>query len=214
MATTNTKKTATKRAASRNVTNKATKTAATVATETVTETSVSATEEKESQAVDSTVINKLPNQVDYAHDSYIKCRSVTPGELVYTGKKSGISYDWVALGDVTYVQFDDLMAAVMSRSDFVYKPYFVIEDEALINDSRLDEVKKLYSTLYGDGDAREILNLPVREFTERFPKIPETLQRAVASEASAGLKAKTFDSIQKVKVIDKTLGTNLMLLAQ
>lgn len=145
-------------------------------------------------------------------DALIPCRSVTAGELIYIGPKTQLPYDWANSGDIQFLEYQDILAAVVSHSDFIFKPYFVIEDEDLLNDPRWAEVKRLYDDMYDYGDVGDILNMPDATFKREFPRLPIGLKNAVKSEISRMLGEESFDSIQKVKVVDDTCGTDLALL--
>ena len=150
--------------------------------------------------------------MQYAPDELIPCRSVNAGELVYIGPKTRIPYDWAASGDIVYMEYQDVLAAVVSRSKYVFKPWFIIEDETLLDDPRWSEVKRLYDSMYDLGDAREIVDLPVREFEERFIKLPIGMKNAVKSEIATRIADGTFDSIQKVRIVDEVCKTDLALM--
>ena len=52
--------------------------------------------------------------------------SITTGTLIMIGIKTGIIYTWADYGDQTEVEYADLVAAVRSSKDQVYKPYFMM----------------------------------------------------------------------------------------
>ena len=74
---------------------------------------------------------KAPAKVarKYEPDEMITCRSLTYGELLLTGKKSKLLYSWANYGDTTEVEYQDLQALKSTKSSYLYKPRFVIEDE-------------------------------------------------------------------------------------
>ena len=72
----------------------------------------------------------------YDQQDLIPCRSVTQGMLLMTGKQSRITYRWAAYGDIVLVEYRDLYSLKSSRSQYLYDPLFVIEEEELLADPR------------------------------------------------------------------------------
>ena len=58
----------------------------------------------------------------YAPEDMITCRSLTYGELLMTGKKTKVLYSWANYGDVTDVEYQDLLALKSTRSSYLLKP--------------------------------------------------------------------------------------------
>ena len=164
---------------------------------------------EDTAAVDTVVTKPTDKRVRYDKDEPIECRSVTAGTMVYIGIKTNTPYTWSNIGDIAYLDFEDVMAAVMSRSGYVMNPYFVIEDEALLEDPRLAEVKELYASMYNDGDVNAIMQLGVSDFEAALTRAPHGLKNAVKAEISRGIGDGTLDSIQKVRIADKVLGTDM-----
>lgn len=152
---------------------------------------------------------KVPKK--FEKDELIACRSVTPGMLLYNGAKSGIPYSWMSAGDVSYLEYQDLLAAMVMRSDYIYDPLFVIEDEEVLEDPKWIEVKKLYETMEDTFDVNEVLNLPLNLFRKTLTDAPKGVKNAVKSAVATQIAQGTFDSFQKVKIIDEVCGTDLQI---
>jgi hypothetical protein len=150
--------------------------------------------------------------VEHNGDDLIPCRSVVNGELICIAKKTGNKYIWSSYGDVTEVEYQDLMGLRAARSRFVFAPFFIIEDEDLLEELRWKQVKELYDNLYSVADIYKVLELPINQFREALEKMPTSFRKTVASEVSHRLDEGLFDSIQKVKAIDEICGTDLQLL--
>ena len=144
-------------------------------------------------------------------DDRILCRSVTQGELLLPGK-SGELYRWLAYGDEAYVEYQDLLALKSKKSQYIYNPLFVIEDEELLADNRWIDLAPIYEKLYAIDDFDELLNLPIGKFTEIFKMMPTGMRNSVKIEVATRLDEGTFDSLQKVKVIDEVCGSDLSCL--
>lgn len=148
----------------------------------------------------------------YAKDELIECRSVTAGLLLYNGPKSNLPYSWSGYGDISYVEYQDLLAAMAVGSDYIFDPLFVIEDEELLKDSKWNSVKSLYESMIDVNDVKEILALPVVRFRKKLEQLPKGLLNALKAEVSSQIANGTFDSYQKVKIIDELCGTDFKVL--
>ncbi len=153
-----------------------------------------------------------PIKKEYKGDDLIPCKSVAQGEMIYIAKKTGNKYVWSSYGDITEVEYQDLMGLRASRSKYIFGPLFIIEDDDLLEEVRWKEVKNLYDNLYSLADVYGVLELPNAQFRVAMEKMPKSLRKAVSSEISRRLDEGLFDSIQKVKIVDEICGTDLQIL--
>lgn len=152
-------------------------------------------------------VKKAPRK--YASDDMIPCRSITFGELLMTGKKSGLLYSWANHGDVTEVEFQDLQALKSIRSSYLFKPRFIVEDEELVAQWGND-FEKLYQDIV-DVDVDALFKLPVAQLKAKLKKAPKGVQQAVKNIAGEKILNGSLDSLAKIKAIDEVLGTDLKL---
>lgn len=152
-------------------------------------------------------VAKAPRK--FAPDDMITCRSVTYGELLLTGPKSRLLYRWSNYNDTTEVPFQDLQALRSTKSSYLYRPRFIIEDEELVEQWSKD-LKPLYDNIV-DMDVEEIFKLPIGKFKAALKKAPKGVQQAVKNIAGDMIMNGTLDSVQKIKAIDEILGTDLKL---
>ena len=145
----------------------------------------------------------------YDQHDYILCRSVTPGKLFLTGRKSGMRYTWVNRGDVAEIEYGDLFAMKNSRSPYLYKPRIIIEDEELLNQPRWKEIKELYDNNYYDVDVDEVLKISTQNLRKVLMNLPDGLKRAVAMEVRKRVENSEFDSISRLKIIDEVCDTDI-----
>lgn len=166
----------------------------------------SSAKKTQTNAVEKVETKKVIKQ--YSGDDLIPCKSMTKGELIYIGKKSGEIYRWSDFGDITEVEYQDLLGLKAKKSAFIYDTMFMILDEDLLEDPKWSDVKKIYDKIYSD-DVQELLEMPLSKFKEIFPNLPNGLKKATVVEAGTQMENGTFDSIQKIKFIDETCGTDL-----
>jgi hypothetical protein len=142
-------------------------------------------------------------------DDLIVCRSITFGELLLTGKKSKLLYSWANYGDTTEVEYQDLQALKSTRSSYLFKPRFIIEDEDLVEQWGKD-FGDIYKNIE-DIDAEDLLKLPVAQLRSKLKKASKGVQLAVKNIAGDKILNGSLDSLAKIKAIDEILGTDLKL---
>ena len=145
----------------------------------------------------------------YAPGDMISCRSITYGELLLPGTKSKMLYTWANYGDRTDVEFQDLQALKSTRSTYLFKPRFIIEDEELVEQWKND-LGKIYDDIIAT-DVEALFKLPTAQLKARLKKAPAGIQQAVKNLAGEQIMNGTLDSLAKIKAIDEVLGTDLKL---
>lgn len=147
----------------------------------------------------------------FAQDDVILCKSVTFGELLLPGKKSQLLYTWADYGDATEVEFQDLQALRSTRSAYLNAPYFVIEDEELLE--QWPELKTLYAKVAA-LDVDNLFNLPINQFKKRLREIPIGFKDSIKNIAGDKIRNGSLDSIAKINALDEILGTELKLMIE
>lgn len=145
---------------------------------------------------------------NYSPSDLITCRSITQGALIMPGK-SGITYTWSGYGDYASVEYQDLHAWKSRRSNMIYKPHIVIEDDELLQNKLWKDVNSIYENMYDISDINEVLNAQPNKFKSILLKSPSGLKKAIAVEVATRLENGTFDSIKKLKIVDEVCGTEL-----
>ena len=176
--------------------------------ETVTEEIVE-TAVQEEVSVKETPVAKKATPRKFAPDDMITCRSITYGELLLTGTKSKLLYSWANYGDTTEVEFQDLQALKSTRSSYLFRPRFVIEDEELAEQWSKD-LGDMYKEIV-HVDVEDLFKLPLNQFKAKLKKSPKGVQQAVKNIAGEKIMNGSLDSLSKIKAIDEILGTDLKL---
>ena len=168
-------------------------------------------EETEEVAKTVTVVKKAPKK--YEATDGIPCKSITPGGLYMEGLKSHILYEWADNGDVTEVEYQDLLAAIRSNTSYITKPYFIIEDEDII--AQFPQINKIYESMYSITDLKEVLtDLSPRDMKATILTLPEGAKESIKHIASQMISNGSLDSVQKIKYLDEIFGTRLMLMTE
>lgn len=142
----------------------------------------------------------------------IPCVSITTGELIVTGPKTGIAYDWLGRGDTVEVEYQDLVACIRMNKACIKKPHFIVEDEDFL--AEYPQVKEIYGTMYSYGDLRKVLtDLDVMSMKLTIESLPEGARDSIRNIASSMIQRGQLDSVNKIKMLDEIYDTNFMLLS-
>lgn len=141
-------------------------------------------------------------------DDAIPCRSITGGELFYYGHKTGNKYVWSNVNDECFVMYQDLQSLRVTRSDYLFKPLFIVLDEDLVQ--QWPELHKLYSSLLTTEEIYELLALDPALLKSNLMKLPVGMQEHIKDIAGDMVVNGQLDSIQRIKVLDEVLDTDFM----
>ena len=162
---------------------------------------------KEETVKEETAPKKAPRK--FKADDMIDCRSITFGELLLVGPKSKLLYTWSNYGDTTEMEYQDLQALKSTKSSYLYRPRFIIEDEELVEQWSKD-FKAMYDNIV-EVDVEDMFKLPLNQFKAKLKKAPKGVQMAVKNIAGEKIMNGSLDSLKKIKAIDEILGTDLKL---
>lgn len=168
------------------------------------------TDDEDEEIVEKKSVTKETKHVFDATDG-IECRSVVQGGLYMEGAKTKMEYSWGDYGDISEVEYRDLVAAVRLKSKFVFNPWFIIENEDFLKE--FPQVKKFYDSSYTIKDLIKILDMPVNDMIAEIKKLPKGAVDSIKSLAANQVSTGTLDSVKKIRALDEYFGTDLNLLA-
>ena len=148
----------------------------------------------------------------FAQDEGVACRSITQGGLFMEGAKTRMRYAWSDYGDITYVEYADLASAVRVRSQYVFGPLFLIDDDDFVEE--FPQLKKFYTENYSIGDLEVILTYPVERMVEEIKALPKSAIESLKVLAASSINDGELDSVTKIKALDELFGTKLSILAE
>ena len=154
---------------------------------------------------------KVKTDADYCPDEMIRCHSVFPGILYFSGRHTGMTYTFVGTGDVRNVEYQDLKAAMLEHTESIFNPDIVIDDANLINDEHWMDVKRVYEEMYDEQDIKKLIELPLRDFKVAFPQLPIPTREAIITLFATQIENGTFEQLNKANYIDEVCGTRLDL---
>lgn len=152
------------------------------------------------------VAKKTPKK--YAPDERIECRSVTGGELILIGPKTGLQYSWEDYNDTAWVEYQDLQALQSRRSGFLIKPRFIIEDKELV-----EQWGSMLKSIYDKVNTENIeafFELPLNKFKAQLQVMPAGLKDAIKTRAVQMIENEELYDIRKVREIDAAWGTDFV----
>lgn len=142
----------------------------------------------------------------------IECVSITAGELGMIGTKTGINYTWAGRGDVTEVEYQDLVAAIRGSKKHITAPFFVIQNEDFL--AEFPQVKAVYASMYSLQDLKDVFKLDVASMKATILGLPSGAQESIKSIASSMISKGQLDSVQKIKALDEIFDTKFMLMTE
>lgn len=148
----------------------------------------------------------------YEPNDLIPCRSMYAGCLLFTGDKTKITYEFSNIGDFRYIEYQDLLAAMLMHKKSLYAPYIIIDDEELLESPHWKQVKEVYDGLYNERDLINLINLPTVQFNEEFRRLPVGYQKTIATIIAGMIADNTFDAMNKIRIVDEVCGTDLAVL--
>jgi hypothetical protein len=162
--------------------------------------------------VEAPVVAKTPRK--YEPNDTIMCHSIFPGTFLFSGPKSKIVYPFEAPGDENPVEYQDLLAAMMSKKKSIMAPYIVIDDEELLEDFRWKQVKQVYDSMFAIKNMDAFLSMPYDTFEKTFNELPIGVKKNVMLEISARVRDGRFSEMRKIRLVDGACNSNIAVLLQ
>ena len=150
----------------------------------------------------------------YEPTDTIMCHSIFPGKFYFSGPKTKIVYPFEASGDENPVEYQDLLAAMMSKKKSIMAPYIVIDDEELLKDFRWKQVKKTYDAMFAIKDMNKMLSMPFDAFKKEFEKLPIGVKKNVMLEIATRVRNGEFSEMRKIRLVDEACNSNIAVLLQ
>lgn len=167
---------------------------------------------KEAEEVQEAVEEKVvPTEQprEFQKDDLIEVKSVFAGSCTLVGRRSGNVYVWETLGEIQYVEYQDLLAEITNRySKYIYEPLLLIEDEDVINKN--PKLKDLYDAMIDVEEIEDsLLNDSVEELRSILIMLPSGLKETVKSVASTLMQDGALYDVRKIRLLDDLYHTAL-----
>lgn len=139
-------------------------------------------------------------------DDIIACKSVVPYKLNALGVDKNKVYHWEYFGDVDYLEYRDLQA--LRRTEYITKPLIMIDNADLCYQWRR-ELGDTYNFFLGIDYPEDFFEKSDAEFERLLKEAPESIQNVIKITAMSMIKNENYPTIQKLVLIDESLGTCL-----
>ncbi len=146
----------------------------------------------------------------FDQEDKVLCQSVSPGITHVKGIKSGEIYTFESEGATEYIEYRDLVAAIRSNSNTLFRPFIIVKDKDFIDEQ--DKLRKFYDDLYTIEDYDEFFRLPANRMRNILDKLPEGIKSTIKSMAVTKIADGSLDSIARIKALDDYFGTQLSML--
>ena len=166
-------------------------------------------EAKEVQEVVEEKVVPTEQPREFQKDDLIEVKSVFAGSCTLVGRRSGNAYVWETLGEIQYVEYQDLLAEITNRySKYIYEPLLLIEDEDVINKN--PKLKDLYDAMIDVEEIEDsLLNDSVEELRSILITLPSGLKETVKSVASTLMQDGALYDVRKIRLLDDLYHTAL-----
>lgn len=149
---------------------------------------------------------------EYKPNDIIQCHSVFPGRFLFSGPKTKAVYPFEASGDICYVEYQDLLSAMLAKKKSIMAPYIVVDDEDLLDTIHWKQVKKIYDDMYAAKDLDKLLDMPFAAFKKNFEKLPVGAKRRVMMTISSRVRSGEFSEMNKIRLVDEACSSNIAVL--
>ena len=149
---------------------------------------------------------------EYKPNDIIQCHSVFPGKFLFSGPKTKAIYPFEASGDICYVEYQDLLSAMLAKKKSIMAPYIVIDDEELLEGVHWKQVKKIYDDMYDAKDLDQLLDMPFKSFEKSFAKLPIGAKKRVMMTISSKVRSGEFSEMNKIRLVDEACSSNIAVL--
>ena len=137
---------------------------------------------------------------------------MTQGGLYVEGAKTKQQYAFSDYGDETEIEYRDLVGLVQAKSDYLYHPYFIVDDDDFIVE--FPQLEKFYTDAYGVQDLVAVLDLPIDQMLEKLNKLPSGAKENLKVLASSQVADGRLDSVRKIKALNEFFGIDLNMIAE
>lgn len=157
------------------------------------------------EVVETPVAAKPKKVKKFNRDDEIECISTTVGALVLVGAKTKTLYHWADYGDTAYVAYEDLLALYTTKSVFLVRPLFVINDDDLV-EQWANLLAPVYTKMEND-DVDLLFSLKPDAFKAKLVAMPDGMKDSVRTKASQKIADGSLYDIRVIKICDEVLGT-------
>lgn len=139
----------------------------------------------------------------------ILVRSVTYGGLNYVSPKTKMLTRWASYNDVQPMEYSELVAMKASSRAFLFNPMVVIDDEQVAEKLGLTD---LYKQLEEIADLEGFFGIDLLKMQTTIQKLPKGAKETIRQKASEMVRNGQLYDTRKIKMLERELSIDLMIL--
>lgn len=164
------------------------------------------------ELIKSIINNVNANNTEKPHSKeYVMCKSVKVGGL-NINCKSGNVYEFTDYDSECEIEYHDLAALVRKRSDHLFLPRIVVEDDDFIEE--FPQLKKVYESMYTMEDMDELFDLPPHQMIAAIKAMPTTVAESLKSVISTRIANGQIDSVRTIKALNDYYDCDFSLISE
>lgn len=145
-------------------------------------------------------------RVEIDRSEMIPCRSVTNGTLVYISDRTRAKYLWSEYGVVQYIDMGELLDMRASQPKLLNDVFIVIDDEEA---SQYLGLTQKYESLVDIDNIDTFFTKTEIEMSKILPKLPNGVKQSIAAHARKLIDDGTLGDLNKIRILDDHLKTDL-----
>lgn len=145
-------------------------------------------------------------QAKVDRDAYVTIMNTTNGTVLYQSKKTGAEWRFTEYGQTDEMQVSELINMHNIHKRYLRDPWLIIVDDedenakAVITYLGLD---KVYENLIKPRDLERFFRLEPDKMEIIINRVPDGIKQLIVSKTLDMVREKKFDSISRIKVIQK-----------
>lgn len=168
-------------------------------------------EEKSKLAVSNTNTKTVSKtKLEIPSNTIIPVRSGVHGILTYSSKKTfGYIIDWDDYGSVEFLEYGELLSMRNTQRSFFENNWIFIEDT---DDYCAEDiykslvVDKYYNSVVTGDDLEKLFIMTPEEIKKMVSVLSSGVKQNIASVAKSKIESGEFDSINRIKALEESLG--------
>lgn len=145
-------------------------------------------------------------KVELDRNMLVPVMNNTTSRVIYQSRKTGAEFVWTEYGQVDEIELQELVQMRNVHPRYLRDPWLIVLDEEVVQYLGLGD---LYENIMTPDELEGFLNLPVDKFEDAVQQMPYGMKQLVISTVMERLQNGTFDSMSKVRFLEKTYGIEL-----
>lgn len=144
----------------------------------------------------------------------IPVKSNVQGGLVYVSRKTGYTERWEQMGDVVYLEFQELVSMKNASKRFFTDNWVIILDTEEYTAEQIYyalQVDKYYKNISAFEDIDDVFKLSITDIGKIVPELSNGYKQIIITRAITLIKENSplLDSKKKINALEKALGVEL-----